>query len=213
MCQQHLWCWPVTKEVKISYIPKDVSISQFIIIKVSVFVTIVHPVTLLVPNRNNYEEIKYFVTRSSFHFLTWCCWKVDWLSTSQTALYLQPASPGILSDAFTKGTNVGSVEDTSCLEAHITSRNLSNASQSNRDSTPGFCLPGASWYSSVTSCPAVLSCGPSPPCDCIPRSLTLDSFPHAASLMHRLWENEMICQTNEGICIPFPSLSTEQRWF
>lgn len=121
------------------------------------FIIIVHPVILLVPNRNNYEEIKYFVTRSFFHFLTWCCWKADRLSISQTALYLQPTSPGILSDTFTKSTNTGSVEYASCLEAHVTSRNLSNAPQSNRDSRPGFCLPGASWSSSVTSCPAMLS--------------------------------------------------------
>lgn len=39
---------------------------------------------------------------------------------------------------------------------------------------------------------------------------TLGSLPHAASLMSRLSETEItsIYQTNEGICLPVPSLSS-----
>lgn len=38
-----------------------------------------------------------------FHVLNWQCWKMDKLSTSQTAIL--PACPRILSDTFTKSTN------------------------------------------------------------------------------------------------------------
>ena len=55
--------------------------------------------------------------------------------------------------------------------------------KSSRDSKSEFCLPKAVWYIPKLPSQQCSPTGPSPPCDSIPRNLTLDSLPHATSLI------------------------------
>lgn len=133
--------------------------------------------------------------------------------------------PGVSSDTFANGPNTVSVEYASCvgLPSHAGACPM----HCNQAGIPGLdsARQGPSgifqWLPAQLCSPVI----PSPPSDSIPRSLTLlYSLPHAnLPYYHYLsstgqfagpigptnWlsENEIMCQINKGIFLPFPSLS------